>query len=309
MRANIGNPKSWAEVLLPETGGGLGDLWDIMLYEPKWVPGFVLDQIVEETYDLHHGSYSRRNFWISPKQIGLAPHLARAGFDRWVPELRGHGGAPKTDRYRAWTAEDHIRIDLPAIAAHVFASTGAQELAWVGHSAGGLFISAALSAGYLDEERARALVLGGSQIELGDGYLHLPGVGLLLKALLRLMGSFDARRFGLGPEEEPAGEMIEYIDWKYRGTRWTNRAGFDYLQGLARLSLPLLSLGAAADRNDPPAGCESFMNHFAGSDRTFVLLSEATGYSRDYGHADIFASRDAAREVWPLVERWLRPRC
>jgi pimeloyl-ACP methyl ester carboxylesterase len=59
MRANFGNPERWAEVLLPRTGEGLDALWDKMLYEPKWIPGFLLDQIVEQTYDPHRAEKTR----------------------------------------------------------------------------------------------------------------------------------------------------------------------------------------------------------------------------------------------------------
>ncbi|EPN67992.1 esterase/lipase/thioesterase family protein, partial [Pseudomonas syringae pv. actinidiae ICMP 19079] len=40
---------------------------------------------------LLHGSFSNRRFWYSPKGIGLGPYLARAGYDVWIPEMRGHG--------------------------------------------------------------------------------------------------------------------------------------------------------------------------------------------------------------------------
>lgn len=40
---------------------------------------------------LLHGSFSNRRFWYSPKGVGLGAFLARAGFDVWLPEMRGHG--------------------------------------------------------------------------------------------------------------------------------------------------------------------------------------------------------------------------
>ncbi|HLD64490.1 MAG TPA: alpha/beta fold hydrolase, partial [Pseudomonas sp.] len=40
---------------------------------------------------LVHGSFSNRRFWYSPKGLGLGPFLARAGFDVWIVEMRGHG--------------------------------------------------------------------------------------------------------------------------------------------------------------------------------------------------------------------------
>ena len=48
---------------------------------------------------LVHGSFSNRRFWYSPKAIGLGPYLARAGFDVWIPEMRGHGLSPRNLDY------------------------------------------------------------------------------------------------------------------------------------------------------------------------------------------------------------------
>ena len=72
---------------------------------------------------LLHGTYSKRNFWISPKGVGLGAFLADRGFDVWIPELRGHGHSPKESNFSAITAEQQIRYDLPAIQHFVFDQT------------------------------------------------------------------------------------------------------------------------------------------------------------------------------------------
>src|SRR5262245_11662958 len=65
---------------------------------------------------LVHGSFSNRRFWYSPKGLGLAPHLARAGFDAWIVEMRGHGLSPRNQQYRRNRVADYARYDLPAVA-------------------------------------------------------------------------------------------------------------------------------------------------------------------------------------------------
>ncbi len=73
---------------------------------------------------LLHGSFSNRRFWFSPKGIGLGAYLARAGFDVWVAEMRGHGLSVRNQDYRKNRVADYARYDLPAIAAFVREQSG-----------------------------------------------------------------------------------------------------------------------------------------------------------------------------------------
>ena len=82
---------------------------------------------------LLHGSFSNRRFWYSPKGIGLGAYLARAGFDVWIPEMRGHGLSPRNRNWKHNSVADYARDDLPLIGAFVREQAG-QAPHWVGHS-------------------------------------------------------------------------------------------------------------------------------------------------------------------------------
>src|SRR5690606_36740903 len=56
---------------------------------------------------LLHGSFSNRRFWYSPKGIGPGAYLARAGFDVWIAEMRGHGLSPRNQSYRHNQVRDY----------------------------------------------------------------------------------------------------------------------------------------------------------------------------------------------------------
>ncbi len=256
---------------------------------------------------LVHGNYSRRNFWISPKGIGLAACLAERGFDVWVVELRGHGLSPKGEHFSTITAEDHMRFDLAAVERHVEARS-ARSAFWVGHSAGGVYVLGALAAGWLDRTRALGVATFGSQIRDGETFLRIPGVAWFLAATLRAIGHLPAPRLGLGPEIEPAGEMIEFIRWKGWRGRWQSSEGFDYGRGLATVTVPIASFAGAADEQDPPGGCRALLELAGSSDKTFVELGRANGFVRDYGHVDMIVSKEAATEVWPRLAAWLEAR-
>lgn len=251
---------------------------------------------------LVHGNYAHRGFWLTDDGGGLAPYLARAGYDVWVPELRGHGLSPKAEEFAGVTAEDHTRRDLPAVQEAVAEATGS-EAVWVAHSAGGLYLLGALGRGWLDPEEVRAVAVFGTQIDRGEAYLENRLVGGAVKGLLDLLGYLPAPRLGMGPEVEPAGEMKELIDWKARG--WVDGEGVSYRDGLAGLDVPVRAYAGAADSDDPPEGCRMLLEEVGSSETSFVLLGEDGGFGRDYGHAEMVASSAAAEEVWPDLRGWL----
>ncbi|MGC8385015.1 alpha/beta hydrolase [Pseudomonas aeruginosa] len=87
--------------------------------------------------------FSNRRFWYSPRALGLGPYLARAGFDVWLPEMRGHGLSIRNDGYRDNRVADYARYDLPALASFIHEQCG-QPAHWIGHSLGGVVLAAGL---------------------------------------------------------------------------------------------------------------------------------------------------------------------
>ena len=256
---------------------------------------------------LVHGNFSNRGFWISKKGVGLAPFLAERGYDAWVVELRGHGLSPKGDAFAAVTAEDHIQADLPAAVRYISEKTH-KQLYMCGHSAGGVFIAGMLSAGCVGPEQILGAALFGAQVSLGEGYLKIPPIAWLSSLVLRLLGRLPAQRLGLGPEPEPAGEILEMIRWKRLGGRWADSTGFSYWEGLGKVSTPVLSVSGENDTNDPPEGCRLLLEAIGSRDKRFVLLSRKDGFSTDYDHIGMIVSKEAAKEVWPLLATWMDER-
>jgi pimeloyl-ACP methyl ester carboxylesterase len=256
---------------------------------------------------LVHGSYSTRSFWISSKGVGLGVYLADQGFDVWIPELRGHGLSPKGECFSKITAQDQIRYDLPAIQDAVNAQTGSSAF-WLGHSFGGLFMIAALSANWLNHDIVRGFITFGSQISFGDAYLKIPPVAWTLAAVIKGLGNFPAPRFGLGPEMESAGTMLEIFRWKKLFGKWTNSEGTSYWEGLNRIEMPALTYAAANDKNDPAAGCRKIHKQLGSIDKMFMVLGKDTGFSKDYDHVGMVVSREAQQEAWPDLAGWLKDR-
>jgi oxygen-independent coproporphyrinogen-3 oxidase len=120
-----------------------------------------------------------------------------------------------------------------------------------------------------------------------------------------LLGYSPGRAFGVGPEDEPKGILSQWYRWN-RTRRWTGWDGFDYLAALGDLTVPTLCLAGAGDRWIAPApGCRRLFDALGSRDKEWILCAKSEGFSEDFGHARIIASRAAQREVWPRIRDWL----
>ncbi len=252
---------------------------------------------------LLHGSFSNRRFWYSPKGIGLGAHLARAGFDVWIAEMRGHGLSSRNQNYRANQVADYARYDIPAIAAFVHEQSG-QAAHWIGHSLGGTTLAAALGGEHLDTAGAASVALFGSQVSRVHWPLKIPPLQWLARLVLKPFEHISGPRFQRGPEDEPIGVVLESMRWNGLFGRFGDRES-DWWVGLARVEVPVLAVAAAGDHQDPVWACRKLFDQTGSTQRRFLCLGRDHGFSEDFDHVAMLVSKAAQREVWPLVVDWL----
>ncbi len=252
---------------------------------------------------LLHGSFSNRRFWYSPKGIGLGAHLARAGFDVWIPEMRGHGLSPRNIAWKHNSVADYARDDLPLIGAFVREQSG-QAPHWVGHSLGGTTLVAALGGGFLNAEQMASVALFGTQVSRVYWPLKVPPLTWGVKLLLKRWGQISGPRFKRGPEDEPIGLVLESMRWHGLFGRFGDKQG-DWWAGLAEVDVPLLAVAGAGDFQDPVWACRKLFDQLGGARKQFLRLGREEGFEA-FGHVDMLVSKAAQAQVWPLVERWLR---
>ena len=246
---------------------------------------------------LTHGTFSNAGICLR-----LADYLARHGFDCWVLELRGHGASQRVVPHPSFEAFG--LLDVPAALEAVRAHTG-RPLLLVGHSGGGLAFLMHL----VRQPSARADVRGVALLGSQATEACATWSGRMFVAFGRLtdltLGYTPGRALGLGPEDEPGGVLTEWYRWN-RSQRWTGGDGFDYLAALGNLSVPALCIAGAGDTFiAPPAGCRRLYDALGGADKAWLLAARSEGFSEDFGHARLIASRAAQREIWPRIRDWL----
>ena len=247
---------------------------------------------------LTHGMFSNAGICLR-----LARYLAQEGFDGWVLELRGHGASQRsgfTPTFEAFGV-----FDVPAALAAVRAHTGRRTVFLVGHSGGGLACLMHLARQPAARADIGGLVLLASQAT--EAYTTLGGQLLVHAVRIAevVLGQSPGRAFGLGPENERRGVLAEWYRWT-RAQHWAGPDGFDYLAALRDLTIPTLCLAGAGDRVIAPVrGCLRLFTALGARDKTWVLCGTAQGFSADFGHARLIASRAAQREIWPRIRDWL----
>lgn len=129
---------------------------------------------------LVHGYGQNRYAWHLPSR-SLSNHLARAGFDVFNLDLRGHGRSRYLGAHRPSHVSEFVREDIPAALEMVQSLSGARPIYYVGHSLGGLV-------GYASAGAAGDALAG--IVSLGSPYVFTRG-SWALTALGTLMLGVD----------------------------------------------------------------------------------------------------------------------
>ncbi len=256
------------------------------------------------------------------ERYSVARALARAGFEAWVLELRGHGlGGSAVGA----TFDTEVEFDVAAALTAV-RSTGVDEVLWVGHSRGGLLAYAHLARH--PEAPIRAVVTLGSPLTFDAQ----PGVQRFMGAIapsLRLpsipLGLAKGWPLGLPPDpvgkylvradnmdptvirqaiahvsaDIPGGVARQFARWVRTGA-FDAEDGFDYRRGMAAIRAPVLALTGARDLLAPPASAHLVSTLTRGPVEA-VTVGLAGGFSTDYGHGDLVLGRKAPDEVVPRL--------
>lgn len=247
---------------------------------------------------LTHGTFSNVQTCTLP-----ARYLAREGFDCWILELRGHGQSESGSTYPDF--ETFSSFDVETAVDAVRRRTRREQIFWVGHSGGGLALLMRLARDPEAGEQIRGIVTLASQAT-DAGATWSGKVKIILAAMVtNALGRAPGKMLKLGPQDEFRSVMNQWYRWNWKG-RWTGKDGFDYLEGLRRITVPTLCFAGGGDRFIAPyQGCRRLYNALGSLDKRMVFCAKSEGYGEDYSHARIIMSRRAQLEIWPIISEWL----
>lgn len=290
---------------------------------------------------LVHGTATNRMTFLL-EGSDLATHLAQAGFDVWIPELRGTRTSQPPDagtwKEGAWTLDEMASQDVPAILDAIASATKQREVLWVGHSLGGI-LGYAVAQGPRKDAVAGLVTVGSpmsfthptdlavrsrsfpgtkakkgrmpmrSWANLAKGSVRIAPDGQIVHMLVNAENmdvDAIATFASLGVEDISAGLLAQLGRWIEGGT--VTGAGVDWTAGLATVRAPALVIAGSVDQVAPPWAVRPAFEGLGASDKTWLKLGRAGGQREDYGHLDLVVGDWAHEEVFPAISAWLTAR-
>jgi pimeloyl-ACP methyl ester carboxylesterase len=200
---------------------------------------------------LLHGAIENGTIFYSKNGKGLAPYLAKNGFNVFVPDLRGHGESfPKIreEKHAASYGQHHTiteTIPLLACAIHQLSRGNAKKQVWLSHSWGGLLLTSSMVR--FPAELMRSVLC---QVHFGTKriisatnsfeYLKLIAFGwrFLLPIAAKFYGYLPSKEFKVGSDDDTFQYLQDTNSWLKQGAKWIDTEdGFDYKKAQEELIL------------------------------------------------------------------------
>lgn len=264
---------------------------------------------------LLHGSVSSGRVFYSNSMKGLAPFLARHGFDVYVADLSGRGqSTPPVTRQSKRNQQHIVTEEIPAFLQKIRELRGQHTtIHAVAHSWGGVLLAAYL-ARFPAAQFGSMVFLGSKRYVSVLNRQRVFGLdlmwGLVGGLYTRLYGYLPAKKLGLGSDDEPAAVYRDCKRWVYSRRNWQDPSdGFDYLAALRHAKNLLATLHLAGQNNTflgHPTDVQQLMRDMHNPADQFVLLSTANGFQQDYDHLSMCIAASAEEDHFGLIRDWIK---
>jgi predicted alpha/beta hydrolase len=262
---------------------------------------------------LIHGTIEDGRIFYTESGRGLGPFLAQAGFEVWVPDLRGRGQSePRVGPEARHGQHELIVEEIPFLIRTMFQATG-QPVRVGTHSWGGVLVLSALVRFPELVPMVEALFFFGTKRSI-----HIRTAEKLLKIDLGWFraGELLCRRRGYlrispylpGVQDEPARFFRESCEW-VKVQPWIDpRDQFNYGEAIRTVALPrcLFITGARDSYLGHPHDVRELMKEAGLAQAPFRVVGRAFGAKHDYDHIDLLTHRDAPTDHFPWIVDWLR---
>ncbi len=311
------------------------DDWNICLYRyegknKKRHPVFLV-----------HGLASNRyNFDFPGKGKSFAQYLWKEGWDVWMIELRGSGNSRKKESWawlkQKWNVDHYIQQDLPCAVNYILKTCGKKKLHWIGHSLGGLLVYP-----YITTQSSKifqSITTIGSPInaETPPSYFKwtakldpllklipfLPYRGLaklmekfshrlhnMKEPLLFVKENMDAETLkiccDIAVDDVSSGVIQQLHRWIKKNNLKSFDESVDYTIDLKKLHTPLLMVTGNQDPFTPQSLVKKSFDEIASTQKKWMVFGQHEGHKSDYGHLDLIIGKNAPREVFPEILKWI----
>ncbi len=259
-----------------------------------------------------HGAIENGKIFYTENGNGLACFLAEQGFDVYVLDLRGRGkSTPVINAESDFGQHEIITHDLPLVIEYLSRLTK-QSIHLVSHSWGGVLVASVMV------RHPEILGLIRSNVCFGTKRtISVNGVEKLLKInllwnnlaikLAKKKGYFDARKYGVGSDNETIKSLQHSVAWVNKGPWQDPVDNFDYQAASQDIVWPpSWHLTGIKDKvlghiKDVTNFVEESLNKQA----KISLLSKETGNLVDYDHINVLTHKLAVKDHFPKVADWL----
>ena len=258
-----------------------------------------------------HGSVENGRIFYSKNGKGLAPFLAKQGYDVFVADLRGKGqSSPSINRNSLYGLTECIREEIPALLQEIKKIRGSAPQHWIAHSWGGILMLC-YYARHAGEVNVSSMIFLGTKRRITIGSVRKFWVidifyNYIFRILIFLKGYVDTKWLGIGSENETQKSRKQTYDWITQED-WKDEDGFDYAATLRKLKLPPVLFIAGG--NDKVLGHQRDIQHLIkevdAQEAEFYLAAKSRGNRHDYDHITMLTHSDAPDDHFQYIIRWL----
>ncbi len=260
-----------------------------------------------------HGAMENSRIFHSKSKKGLAPFLAKKGYNVFAVDMRGKGeSSPKVNKNSKQSQTDQILIDIPLCLTKIKELTQISNFHFVGHSWGGVLLLAYLAR--FPKTNVKSMVFFGSKRRVSvfsirrilyiDLVWNLGGI-----VLGKLNGFVPFTKMKAGSDDEPYQFFREMNKWVY-SKKWKDKKDdFNYLEAFKRVDLPpTLSMTGIKDHTLGNQKDVKLLMEEAnlGKNSKFQLLSKENGNKTNYDHINILTHKEAVSDHFIDAYNWIK---
>lgn len=248
---------------------------------------------------LTHGTFSNKKVLL-----GIASYLVEKGHTCWLMEWRNHGNSSKTKQ--KFNFETIAKLDVPAVFNYLFEKEKIKKLDCITHSGGGIVLSMFLIKNPSYISKIDTITLFGCQVCGAATSFKNRFIIKLGKSASKIIDFFPAKTIGSSEHNESYYTMKQWFDWNL-DRNFYGENQFNYGNKLAKITIPILSVCAKGDVFiAPKKGCESFLDSFQNSENKLLYCAKEKGFLEDYTHGRMILSKNAKKEIYPIVLDWIK---